>query len=468
MLEQLRLRCSARLFPVAVGFLLLATAACHNPISIQPPPPPTVTCDQKSQNGVSTLTSSASTSVGASQFSATYTRSLAISPTGTPSGMESHFVLQRNVPGGATSPPPALQADTQISLSGSVQVMMRFGDGFSGIKEIVFTSSDNKTLQGTIDGKEITPYSLKSDPKSIKFADGSALTQTTVDSDVLSALPLLSQAMKNKCGAGAPAAEAPSPAPPPGQPAHPINPTRACIICTATFALTYDACVWGAAQASTSCGLFYPVCLAAATLVCLGAEGVELGTLCHLPPFAQIFGQTPGPPCCPVYCGGNSCCNTGESCASAGLCCSAGTTVCGSNCCNSGETCVGGATCCSNGSVCGSNCCGAGQSCTSGVCCPTGNAVCNGVCCGDPNDICDPNTHACTLACPGGCQPGQLCCTAGGTGAPVCTSQLGPRNGHPWCGESAPNQIYCNNCPQGQTCTSICSGGLCSTELYCQ
>lgn len=120
--------------------------------------------------------------------------------------------------------------------------------------------------------------------------------------------------------------------------------------------------------------------------------------------------------------------------------------------------------------LCGANsgAANAGGSCTANNnCCPAGHVACGGMCCGSSLDICDPNTNACTLACPGGgCTAGQLCCI-GSNGAPQCTNPI-PRNGLTWCGELQPNFFICNNCPSNQQCLSVCSGNLCSTDLYCQ
>jgi hypothetical protein len=288
---------------------------------------------------------------------------------------------------------------------------------------------------------------------------------------------------------------------PASQPAHPFSPSVFCDLCVAAATVTYDGCAYGAATAAAACGLFYPACFALLDGVCTAAWGWALGTQCHLPGFAQTFGTVPGPPCCPVFCGGSSCCATGETCAAAGLCCSPGFMACGTNCCAAGETCLPNGTCCSPGSVCGTNCCAAGETCLpggtccspanvcgtsccaagetclpDGSCCPAGHAVCGGVCCPNPNSACDPVTNACT--CSGGaptcggtcCAPGQLCCNVlTPTGfQPQCYTPLPPRDGFLWCGERAPNEIFCNNCAAGQQCVPISSGGLASDELYCQ
>src|SRR6202043_1035946 len=73
-----------RLFHVTCGLLLMTAVACRCPRATQPPPPPT--CDSKQQNGTGVLTASASTTVEKIQFTATSTRSLAISPAGVGGG----------------------------------------------------------------------------------------------------------------------------------------------------------------------------------------------------------------------------------------------------------------------------------------------------------------------------------------------------------------------------------------------
>jgi hypothetical protein len=108
-----------------------------------------------------------------------------------------------------------------------------------------------------------------------------------------------------------------------------------------------------------------------------------------------------------------------------------------------------------------------GGSCSVGsICCPSGHATCGGTCCANSSDICDPTTNTCTLGCTGGCATGQLCCI-GSNGAPQCANPV-PRSNLTWCGETAPNFFICNNCPSNQQCSSICGGGLCSTDQYCQ
>ena len=459
------------------GLLLTLVVACKVPVQQLPTAP--AICDSKQQNGLSLQTGSASTIVGTSLFTATLERSLVVSSGGTGGGSESHLLVQRSVLNGGSVSSPAtmtLQVDTQTSSKGVVQLSLNFGSGFHGVQQITFISSDRVTIQGTIDGRAITPYSIKSDPKGIRFADGSALSAMSVDDDVKQALPKLLLGIQGKCVQTPGAASADlklHPDNPMGggdPPAHPPNFNMGpCIFCIVKGVAGEVLCDAQAVVSAGICGPLYPVCLGAEWALCLVSYLDWLGNTCHV---HGTPGGSSGPPCCPLDCG-NGCCDTGENCAGPGpnplsptLCCSAGTTSCGVNCCVAGQTCVGGNTCCPSGSACGLFCCSAGQTClTNGTCCATGSACggksccgpnqtcempngvccnngvafCNGACCPDPRDICDPNTGACTPQCAAGTTTcGTTCCSTGQTcmngsccpTASVCTGT----NGSSCCG----------------------------------
>jgi hypothetical protein len=505
-----------RLFHVTCGLLLItAVGCCRHPRPQQPPPPPT--CDSKQQNGTGQLTASASTIVEKKQFTANFTRSVAVSPNGAGAGSESHLVVQRSVRRCRSTKPPttSLQIDTQTTPNGALQLMLRFGKGFHGVKEIMFTSADRVTVQGTINGRPIAPFPINADPRSIKFADGSAIPATRVDDETRRALPILVHAIHGQCaqttGSIAPAVRIPAG----DQPAHPPNfDTAGCIQCSLKGGLDWVGCVYDAFDKADVCLVLYPVCLGYFLVKCEIDFADYLGNTCHL---LRAPNFTPGPPCCPTLCGpggwfsNSSCCGPGESCAGPNpnplggfLCCSSGLTGCGQNCCAAGETCVGGGTCCVPPNVCGQNCCSAGQTClangtccdpgnvcggqnccntgdqclSNGTCCPAGRAVCNGVCCPEFN-ICDPTTNSCVVACPGGCPAGQICCVevhpSGARDAKCFFDRSQP--GLPWC-ESAdpahdPTAIFCRQCPTGKRCAPICQRAscgivLCSTDQYCQ
>jgi len=495
--------------------LVTAVGCCRVPHPKQPPPPPI--CNSATQQNGLQVTSCASTTVKKSQFTASLTRSL----NGTPAVSETQLVVQRGDRCKPAQPPEiSIQVNTQVSATGAVQVMVHYGKGFNGPKNIAFVSNDRATVQGTIDGRALVTFPLKADPKSIKFADGTAIPAMAVDNETKQALPVLLQAMWAQCdkaGLTKHAALVPggSISPTEDPPGHLFDAESSppCMLCLLGCE-SADMVCWAQAFATCSVfGSFYGLCVAGELIVCSIADincyanksatvpgiNVTVG-LCHLLGPSQLTGapvSSLGPPCCPVVCGPgtgtlgigspNWCCGPGETCAGVGpLCCSAGLTACGPNCCTSGETCVGGTTCCPNGSVCGSSCCGAGQTCTgNGTCCPTGNvcgtnccntgdtctngsccpaghAVCNGVCCPNAGSTCDPATNSCS--CPAGgsscggacCTAGQLCCI-GSNGAPQCTTPLPTYMGFQWCADSV-NGVYCNNCSSSQVCTSVCTG----------
>jgi hypothetical protein len=311
-----------------------------------------------------------------------------------------------------------------------------------------------------------------------------------VDNESKQALPILLQAMHSQCpqpsGSTAPAPRAQAA----DQHAHPPNfDVGPCILCTATAAAADFACLLQSLFSANACDAFglYPVCLGAEDVVCELTYLYALGNQCHL---FGTPGGTVGPPCCPVGCT-TGCCGAGETCAGPGpdptfptLCCSPGLTACGQNCCGTGETCLPNGSCCPTANACGGqNCCTAGETCLpNGSCCPAGRPVCGGICCANPSDACDPVTSACTAACPGGalpcgencCAAGQLCCSIQTPeGAQLqCFTPLEPG----WCGQMAPNQIYCFNylnrgatCPLGKQCSPLpCTGELCPTDWFCQ
>ncbi len=114
------------------------------------------------------------------------------------------------------------------------------------------------------------------------------------------------------------------------------------------------------------------------------------------PPTATQAPPTQVPPTATASCAGvlcsDGCCD--GSCTATGVCCPAGSTVCGPDCCPDGV-----AQCCDN-ACCFGTCYG------EELCCPTGQRVCNGVClpggacCGDDDcgsgrcvdGTCIPNT----------------------------------------------------------------------------
>jgi hypothetical protein len=491
-----------------LGFALLSLVSCCRAPHFKEPPPPPI-CESKQQNGIVVMTASATTNLKKAEFTANSTRSFAVSTSSPTRGSETHLLIQRwcqRWPAHEPAVEKSLEVDTESSNEGTVQVLIRLGQGFHGIKEIVLTTTDQITFNGRIDGRDLAPFPIKGDPKSIKFANGSPVPETKVHKEIKKALPIVLGAIAAKCASPTTRTTSSSPlgvggsdmgassigafaVDPPANPPGDFD-QLPCITCSLGCSAYDGCCAVDAIGAAALCGPLYPACLAAAIGYCgvktvdcnandsvsVSCLGVPLGTAgpCHLLGSGIFETLSAGPPCCPVLCGnsksGQSCCAAGDTCAGpypdpilkGSYCCPAGLTACGQNCCGAGQTCLPNGTCCNSANVCGGqNCCGPGETCTAnGSCCAPGHAVCcNGTCCPDPRQVCDPSTNACT--CPSGTQActgsgGQNCCNASDTCMP--NGSCCPA-GHAVCGNtccSDPNDV-CD--PSTNTCKPACQGG---------
>jgi hypothetical protein len=473
------------------------------------------TCVWEQGDGELMQRASASATVGKSLFTATLTHTVALSG-GPIQGSESHLLAQldnRSMQENET----VLQVDTQTASDGSVLVVAILGTGFTPpIDNITFSTTDWVTIQGTIDGRPIAPFPIGDDLSSMRFADGSAIPAINADPSVEEALPMLLLAMQQQCElATAPETLAVEPTVA-GVPGHLMD-LPLCNACTIRAILIAQACIAAPAVGG-------PIAVVAAAIPCFVNYTLMLGnggfpadpsfpTGCHL---KGTPGATPGPPCCPTDCPGfSNCCGATETCAGPApgppgffgnsLCCSSGFTPCGLNCCAAGETCMADGTCCTSVNVCGGSggvccadgetcmadgtccasanvcggsggrCCNAGETCRpNSICCAAGRPDCNGVCCPSEFHVCTPD---CTLACPAGrvmcgetcCEAGALCCFDFYAGARACVSSRAPHaDGYPWCGETSPGNIECDNCGPDETCSKVCRAGLCTVDLYCQ
>jgi len=470
---------SASLFVSAgCGIVLLGITGCRT-VSTTQPPPPTASCSTTSQNGGSTKTGTATGTIGSNQFTLTYTNSLTASSS-VGAVAENQLVLHRGPAGSSGAQTPSLQVDTQIESTGGFQLSATFGAGFQGITQIAFTSSNGTTVQGTVNGRTVSPFAIGTDLKTIQYADGSAIPQSVVDSDVRQALPSLMSAIQGKCSA-APAQPAQSPAgqaaavslkgDPSAQAYNPYS-SFACLTCMVGCEALDMACWVDAACGAADCGVFYSLCFAGALISCIGSDikcegntawafhslcgyGLPVPSAgpCHMLAQSELSGAPPssmGPPCCPTFCGtttsinaGEFCCGAGASCALPPLCCPAGFTGCGTNCCPSGSTCVGGNTCCASGNLCGTSCCASGQTCLGG-----------NTCC-DPSNTCGPNCCAAGQQC---LQDSTTCCApAKACGRNNCCTD------DEVCGA---NGTCTTTCPDG---SPVCGGVCCAAnELCCQ
>ena len=351
-------------------------------------------------------------------------------------------------------------------------VVMQFGAGFEGAKGASFASADGKTMTGTIDGRQVTPFAVGAPVSTVGFADGQPAPALSLDPVVGAAMKVAFDSAQKSCGDT-------------GLPTPMFFPTnnQACEGCLNSCIRTLAECSVVAAAATLGC-LFPPACGAAIA----AAAAIQVGCDANS---AACVATCSATDCCPKLCGvinpfdpGSGCCDSDEHCASqsdpdsrhgccpkdqnecGGDCCAKGDSCCGNGCCSAGSVCLQD-VCCPAGTphVCNGQCCAGecgpdGSCCTApahvcpgGNCCPPLNPCCNGVCCG-AYETCHPTlniccAHACGPVC---CPTGQLCtdAQAGTCGAPPCSD-----------GQLKCYGLYC--CAAGEAC---CDGG-CWPEPHC-
>jgi hypothetical protein len=454
-----------------VGAAAIFQSGCPKPI---PPQPLQHPCSAQKEGPNLVQTVAARTTIGASAF--TLDVNVATNVTPSPSGgtTESQLVVRRNSA-------LAFQADSTTTPQGALRVRVLLADGFEGMKEIVLTSADRVTLNGTIDGRALAPLSIHAKPESMRFSDGSPIPSVTMDADLKQALPLLVQSAKDSLHCASTATPPPTPpgggagSDPPGHHSDTLG-SAGCIACIEACHQVEAGCIVAAAIGAISCTAGYGACLAAGIGMCAGGAFLCAQDICHVP----FLGGGGGGPCCVTACNQGSCCNPGETCVGPnGLCCSPGFKACPpQNCCGSNDTCMVDGTCCPAGQVtCNGNsrCCDVGQTCTNDVCCAPGRNVCNGVCCPHNNDICNPNTQKC---CPSGSVCFNSCCdgfdeVCVNSNASKCCARA-HACGTSCCatGESCvdANKGTCSACPN---CTGLnpkqecCFGQCCTFPMVC-
>jgi hypothetical protein len=376
--------------------------------------------------------------------------------------------------------------------------LVNYGQGFTGVKQGSFTI-DGKVLHGEFDGRAIVPFTLGSDPTTLKFADGKAPPNATVDPAIQAAInAILAKAKQdavlcNPTRTSLAAIEAPTePDPPDTGRSDDTNSTPGCISRVAGCVAGGTTCDVGVAVGCAGTLFFYAVCLAAGLVTCETAQAICI-----------VTAHDTGAPCCPVGCGDTACCFGGDTCLdpNRGVCCASGSSPCnGRQCCQPTDRCLPDGTCCPQSqAICANNvccqpgqacstenicceqfqpnvppvscrgtCCAADEVCKDGVaCCPPNDPVCNGTCCrggacDNTGNCCPPPSHVCGGIC---CAPFNACCgttccdvdsvclTEGRTGQPLGCC---PRN--QTCGLGGENPVCC---PAGQMCTdqqaSICA-----------
>src|SRR6266508_4492977 len=78
----------------------------------------------------------------------------------------------------------------------STRVTVRYGEGFQGIRQATFSSTDGKVLQGEVDGHRLSPFRIGSDPSSMKFADGSPSPTVKISTQTADALKSIQERAK--------------------------------------------------------------------------------------------------------------------------------------------------------------------------------------------------------------------------------------------------------------------------------
>jgi hypothetical protein len=267
--------------------------------------------------------------------------------------------------------------------------VIRYQDTLSPIlpDHRIMSSSDGRTVFLDIDGKQTRSVAVGTDPNTLRFTDGTALPNLTIDPNIRDVLV----SFEKDVGANAPACLGSSGsagllalAGDPHYGSGGVSGSQctggelACIGAEAT-------CIGLAAVAASSCTIGWGICFGVFGAACiLGHQGCVAAV------------HRSGTDCCPVGCGGESglttpigaCCNYGETCGRrrnddhAALCCGAGTTVCGGElCCTAGEQC---ATRTSGppqrGLILNAACCGPNNMNSRGECCNLGKCTTSSDC----------------------------------------------------------------------------------------
>ena len=450
----------APLQPTAPGKILP-----HAPPGPSPPrqTPQTGTCTISSQGRNQVVSIAAQTTVGTQVVA--LTRQTTIGASGTSTIRESITV------GGESVFALNMQASPGRPAEGTFQ----YGPAVSGAKQIVFSSTDRKTMNATVNGRAVAPFTIGTVTDTPRFQDGRPAPHITVAPSIQKAVALVLQQAKaaaTKCQVKNSRPLSPQITPANTGQSDDTNNTTACIGC-------FAGCVAAGVGGGVAC------CIATLGFGCgacvagVAAAEVTCDELCH------------SGPCCPVHCGNVACCFANDTCLdpSRGVCCAEGLSPChNSQCCQASDTCLPSGCCPKGQAICNSSlCCQPGQACSTenvccqqlqsgvvpvscrGTCCPAGEVCKDGVAC------CPPNDPVCNGVCcrGGGCDANGNCCAPPSKfcgGSNIC---CGPFN-H-CCGDSCCdfNQTCVNGtcttatCPAGQVACPDTPGMCCPPNTLC-
>src|SRR5512140_1408609 len=200
--------CWSAVQALSILHVVLLGTAC--PRATPPPaPPPPAGCEDHKVGTNEVRDVAVQADVSGKHFTLEASALLGVGPQGGSHGSEARMTVTRDAA-------VVVQVESHLSTDGKIQVHLQVGAGFSGPKDYAFTVADQKTLQGTIDGKPIAPLSLGRKIESPRYADGTPIPATQLDNDVKEALPLLARMAQEECPKVAPpqgGGGAPAPAP---------------------------------------------------------------------------------------------------------------------------------------------------------------------------------------------------------------------------------------------------------------
>ena len=370
-----------------------------------------------------------------------------------------------------------------VSRTGSsTRVNITYGDGFQGIRQGTFTSTDGQTVQGNVDGNRVVPFQRGTDPRSIRFADaGRAPTLRIADEtrNAIKSITDLARQNASRCTArrAAPvprrnrdARQRPFSLDLGDHPSVDANASKSALVQGDSGHDSYPDQSAGCLSCKGSCTASGIGCGVGTAIGCAFTFGIgcAVGIAgCGVAIPACFLGcHASGAPCCPETCGGIACCEKNETCldVNRGVCCSPNLKPCSNkSCCTQTDTCIDATgVCCPGGqTICNDKCCKKGEVCKDGVaCCPPAQETCGTVCCG-PNEVCVGNKKCC----PKNSACGNVCCDelsrCANVSSSLCCSFASVTCGSTCC---KPGQ----QCINGKCCAIPCGNVCCSSGQACQ
>jgi hypothetical protein len=86
-----------------------------------------------------------------------------------------------------------LELNMQASRSGPFEGTLQYGAAVSGAKQIVFSSTDRKSMNAKVDGRAVAPFTIGTVTDTPRFQDGRAAPHITAAPSILAAVALVLQ-----------------------------------------------------------------------------------------------------------------------------------------------------------------------------------------------------------------------------------------------------------------------------------